>query len=52
MGFAGYKRAVTISYLLHGAAYVPFSQMQLYWAALLFILLSRVGMAVRSVLNN
>ena len=51
-GFSGYKRAVTVSYLVHGAAYVAFSGMQLYWAALFFIMLSRVGMAVTSVLNN
>ena len=50
-GFRGYKRAVTISYIVHGAAYVLFSEMQFYWLALLFICLSRVGMAVTSVLN-
>ncbi len=52
VGFAGYKRTVTLSYLIHGAAYVAFSRMELYWAALFFILLSRVGMAVTTVLNN
>ena len=52
VGFAGYKRTVTLSYLVHGAAYVAFSRMELYWAALFFILLSRVGMAVTTVLNN
>jgi MFS family permease len=52
IGFGGYKRTVTVSYILHGAAYVLFSQMRLYWAALLMMLLSRVGMAVCSVLNN
>lgn len=51
LSFAGYKRAVSVSYLTHGAAYVVFSQMQLYWAALLFIMISRIGMAVTSVLN-
>jgi MFS family permease len=50
-GFRGYKRAVSISYILHGAAYVAFSLMRQYWAALLFICASRVGMAVSSVLN-
>jgi MFS family permease len=50
--FAGYKRAVTISYLLHGAAYMLFSQVDSYAAALLWMMLSRVGMAVTSVLNN
>jgi MFS family permease len=51
-GFAGYKRAVALSYLSHGAAYVLFSQMENYAAALVMILLSRVGMAVSSVLNQ
>jgi len=52
LGFAGYKRAVAVSYLVHGAAYVAFSRMESYSAALAFILLSRVGMAVTTVLNN
>jgi MFS family permease len=52
VSFAGYKRTVTISYLLHGAAYMLFSQVESYAAALGFMLLSRVGMAVTSVLNN
>jgi MFS family permease len=50
--YAGYKRAVTLSYLLHGAAYMMFSQAAGYPAALLWMLLSRVGMAVTSVLNQ
>src|ERR1035437_4321447 len=33
-GFAGYKRAVTISYLAHGAAYMLFSQVESFAAAL------------------
>jgi len=50
-GFAGYKRAISISYIAHGAAYVAFSQMRNYGLALGCICLSRVGMAVSSVLN-
>jgi hypothetical protein len=50
--FAGYKRTITLSYLLHGAAYMLFSQAESYSAALVFMLFSRVGMAVTSVLNN
>jgi MFS family permease len=50
--FAGYKRTVTISYLLHGAAYMLFSQAENYAAALIFMMFSRIGMAVTSVLNN
>ncbi len=52
VGFAGYKRTVTAAYALHGVAYVLFSQMQIYWAALLMMMISRVGMATTSVLNN
>jgi MFS family permease len=50
-GFRGYKRAVSISYVLHGVTYVMFSEMRVYWLALLFVCLSRIGMAVSSVLN-
>ena len=50
--FAQYKRAVTVSYLVHGATYMLFSQVASYPAALLCMMLSRVGMAVTSVLNN
>jgi MFS family permease len=51
-GFAGYKRAVTISYILHGVAYMVFSQVPSFAAALIAMMFSRVGMAVTSVLNN
>ena len=37
--------------LIHGGAYVLFSQMQTFAAALFFIALSRAGVAVSSVLN-
>lgn len=50
-GYGGYKRAVTAAYLAHGAAYVAFSLAQAFPAALVWIALSRVGMAVCSVLN-
>ncbi len=52
VGFAGYKRTVTLSYLLHGVAYMLFSQLESYSAALVAMLFSRVGMAITSVLNN
>ncbi|SPE40285.1 Major facilitator superfamily MFS_1 [Candidatus Sulfopaludibacter sp. SbA3] len=51
-GFRGYKRAVTVSYLVHGAAYMLFSQTGSFGAALVLMTVSRVGMAVTSVLNN
>ncbi|HXB71623.1 MAG TPA: MFS transporter [Candidatus Acidoferrales bacterium] len=50
--FAGYKRAVTISYVVHGVTYMLFSQVESYTAALVCMMFSRVGMAVTSVLNN
>jgi MFS family permease len=51
IGFRGYKRVVAASYVVHGAAYVIFSQMTSWWLALLLMCVSRVGMAVSSVLN-
>jgi MFS family permease len=47
----GYKRAIAICYVIHGAAYVVFSQMQNFYLALVFIALSRAAVAVSSVLN-
>ncbi|MBI4165298.1 MAG: MFS transporter [Acidobacteria bacterium] len=49
--FEWYKRLVSIGFILHGGAYVIFSQMQYFGVALLFIALSRVGVAIASVLN-
>jgi MFS family permease len=51
INFEWYKRLVSIGFILHGGAYVIFSQMQYFGAALFFIALSRVGIAVCSVLN-
>ena len=50
--FSRYKRTVTVSYVLHGAAYMLFSQVESFAAALVWMMLSRVGMAVTSVLNQ
>ncbi|MGA2328504.1 MAG: MFS transporter [Bryobacteraceae bacterium] len=49
--FAAYKRAISIAYIIHGGAYVLFSQARAYWLALVFIALSRAAVAVSSVLN-
>jgi len=49
--FRGYKRAIAICYVIHGGAYVVFSQMTHYWLALVFIAVSRAAVAVSSVLN-
>ena len=51
IGFDGYKRTVAICYVVHGGSYVIFSQMKHFWAAMLFIGLSRAAVAVSSVLN-
>ncbi len=49
--FPAYKRAIAVAYVVHGGAYVLFSQAQHYWLALVFIALSRAAVAVSSVLN-
>jgi MFS family permease len=50
-GFKAYKRTNVVCYIIHGGAYVMFSQMRLYWLALIFIGLSRAAVAVSSVMN-
>jgi MFS family permease len=52
LSFAGYKRAIAISYVLHGSTYVLFSQMTSFGWALVFIAASRAAVAVSSVLNT
>ena len=49
--FAGYKLTISIAYVIHGGAYVVFSQMRSYPLALFFIALSRAAVGVSSVLN-
>ncbi len=51
LSYRAYKWTVASVYLIHGIAYVLFSQMRHYWAALLFIALSRAAIAISSVLN-
>jgi hypothetical protein len=51
ISFENYKRTISICYIIHGGAYVLFSQMPTFGAALFFIALSRAGVAVSSVLN-
>ena len=51
ISFTGYKRTVAVCYVVHGGAYVIFSQMRHFWAAMLFIGLSRAAVAISSVLN-
>jgi MFS family permease len=51
LSFGGYKLAVFIDFIVHGGAYVLFSQMRRFDLALIFITLSRASIAVNSVLN-
>jgi hypothetical protein len=51
ISFRAYKRSIVVCYIIHGGAYVVFSQMRQYWLALVFIGLSRAAVAVSSVLN-
>ena len=52
LSYAGYKRTISLSYLVHGGAYVVFSQMESFLAAMFFVGLSRAAVAVSSVLNQ
>ena len=49
--FTGYKRTVAVCFVVHGGAYVLFSQMRAFWAAMLLMGLSRAAVAISSVLN-
>ena len=49
--FAGYKRTISICYVIHGGSYVIFSQMRNFQMALVFLAVSRSAIAVSSVLN-
>ena len=51
LGFAAYKRTISIVFLIHGGAYVLFSLTPAFGWALLFIGISRAAVGVSSVLN-
>jgi MFS family permease len=51
LSFEGYKKTVFICYIIHGGAYVIFSQMPSFGWALFFIALSRAAVAISSVMN-
>jgi MFS family permease len=51
LSFAQYKFVIFVGYLIHGGAYVLFSRMERFEAALFFIFVSRAAIAVNSVLN-
>lgn len=50
--FPAYKRTIAIAYVIHGGAYVLFSQMPTIAWACVFITISRAAIAVSSVLNT
>jgi len=51
LGFEGYKRTISIVYLIHGGTYVLFSLTPRFGLALVFIAVSRAAVGVSSVLN-
>src|ERR1700761_6070295 len=51
IGFEAYKKPVFFCYLLHGGAYIVFSQMRSWGWALFFMGMSRAAVAVSSLLN-
>ena len=51
IGFETYKKTVFFCYLLHGGAYIVFSQMTHWGWALFFMAVSRGAVAVSSLLN-
>jgi predicted MFS family arabinose efflux permease len=52
VSFSGYKHTISLCYLVHGGAYVLFSQTPSFGAALFYIALSRAAVGVSSVNNN
>jgi MFS family permease len=51
ISFVQYKRTIAIVYVIHGGAYILFSQMPTLAWACVFILISRAAVAVSAVLN-
>jgi MFS family permease len=52
LSFRAYRWTIAVCYIVHGGAYVIFSQMQSFAWALCFIALSRAAISISSVLNN
>jgi MFS family permease len=50
--YAQYKTAVSVCFLIHGLAYILFSQMPTIWGSVVFIAISRVAMGMNNVLNR
>ncbi len=51
LSFRNYKRSIVVCYVVHGGAYVLFSQSRSFGWALVFIALSRAGVGFSSVMN-
>ncbi len=51
LSFKNYKRAIMVCYVVHGGAYILFSQTPSFALALVYIALSRAGVGMSSVLN-
>jgi MFS family permease len=52
LGFAGYKRILGVTFLIHGLAYVAFALMPTIGLSLIFITLSRSCVGLNNVLNR
>jgi MFS family permease len=52
LSYRRYKHLISVCYLIHGGAYVLFSQAPTFNGALFYIALSRAAVAVSSVLNT
>jgi MFS family permease len=52
LSFLGYKRTIVVCHLMHGVSYILFSQASPIGLAMFFVGLSRVGMAISSIMNQ
>lgn len=52
LSFEAYKRTIVVCYVIHGGAYIVFSQMRSFGWALVFIGLSRAAVGISSILNT
>jgi MFS family permease len=52
LSFRGYKNAISVLFAIHGISYVLFSQAPGIAWAIVFIMLSRIGMGANNVLNR
>lgn len=50
--FQAYKRTIVVCYVIHGGAYILFSQARSFGWALVFIALSRAAIGISAILNT